>query len=53
MGVPVESKHTAGFYKMQDNFVYLPVGIYCIRYVFKGTSKIYEINQKVIKINRN
>lgn len=53
MGVPVEGKHTAGYYRMQDNFVYLPVGVYFIRYVCKGTSRIYEINRKIIKINRN
>jgi hypothetical protein len=51
MGIPVESPHVAGIYRLEGNFVYLPAGIYFCQYVFKGSASMYETYRKMIKIN--
>ncbi|MDP1622510.1 MAG: hypothetical protein Q8M08_09265 [Bacteroidales bacterium] len=51
MNIPVESPHLPGSYQLENNFVYLPAGIYFCQYVFKSTARVYETYRKLIKIN--
>ncbi|MCX6304743.1 MAG: T9SS type A sorting domain-containing protein [Bacteroidetes bacterium] len=51
MGKPVDRVHVAGLYRVEDNLVYLPAGVYFCQYVFKGTAGVYESYRKMIKIN--
>jgi hypothetical protein len=49
MGNPVENIQASGSFRLHDNFVYLPAGIYFCKYVFKSTAHVYETCQKLIK----
>ncbi|MCX6267694.1 MAG: cohesin domain-containing protein [Bacteroidetes bacterium] len=51
METPVEKPHVAGTYRMEDNFVSLPAGIYFCQYAFKGPNGMYETYRKMIKLN--
>ncbi|MFZ4520743.1 MAG: T9SS type A sorting domain-containing protein [Bacteroidales bacterium] len=51
LATPVESPHVAGLYRINDNFVYLPAGVYYCQYVFNGSASVYETYRKIIKIN--
>ncbi len=51
MGVPVASLHQTGSYRVEENFVYLPAGIYFCQFVFKGSTGVYETYRKMIKTN--
>jgi hypothetical protein len=53
MGVPVDKPHKPGTYTLEDNFVYLPAGIYFCQYLLKSLNMAYETNFKMIKINMN
>ncbi len=51
MEIPVSKLQKAGQYKVEDNFIMLPAGIYFCQYVFNGQSSFCETNRKIIKIN--
>jgi hypothetical protein len=53
METPVEKFQPSGSYRLGDNFVYLPAGIYFCKYVFTGASNVYEASVKIIKTNQN
>jgi hypothetical protein len=50
MDTPVESLHKSGSYRVEENFIYLPAGIYFCQFVFKGPASIYETYRKLVKI---
>jgi len=50
MDTPVKSLHKAGYYRAEENFIYLPAGIYFCQFVFRGPARIYETYRKLVKI---
>jgi hypothetical protein len=47
----IEGPHIKGEYKIENNFVSLPTGIYMCKYVFTSSAKVLENQVKMIKIN--
>jgi hypothetical protein len=51
--IPVEKHHHAGSYTVEDNFVYLPAGVYFCKLSFKNAHGYYEMYRKMVKITQH